>query len=163
MSVFKVKGFTLIEILVVILIISIISGIAVTTLTSNQEKELALTAGSITQIILFAEENALLRPATLGLALTPTTFQFFIHQDQGQPWLPLNEQVFSTHVLPEGTQLSLKIADKIVPLDGKPRIIFSQNGDITPFKLYLGKNGNKLLYQIVGLYNGEVKTNALSQ
>src|SRR5258708_39791946 len=75
-------GFTLIEILIVIVIISIVSGIAALTISRNQQKQYEYLANSLAHLITLAEEEAMLRPATLGLAFTPNSFQFFEYHNK---------------------------------------------------------------------------------
>src|SRR5438105_3387067 len=72
----RTLGFTLIEILIVIVIISIVTGIAALTISRNQQKQYEYLATSLSHLITLAEEEAMLRPTTLGLAFTDHTFQF---------------------------------------------------------------------------------------
>jgi general secretion pathway protein H len=78
------SGFTLIEILIVIVIISIVGGAALLTISNNKNKQLQTAAHQLAATLLVAEEEAMLRPATLGLAFTPSTFQFYQYIKQQQ-------------------------------------------------------------------------------
>lgn len=157
------NGFTLIEILVVMVIISIISSVALLSIAQNQKKEIEKTAHMLASSIALAEEEAILRPATFALSLSKGSYQFFVAKnDNDHSWQPLSERVFKKHIIPSSVQISLKIHDEIIPLDGKPHIIFSQSGDITPFIIFIGKEGESPLFQIIGNNSGEVKSDSLA-
>jgi general secretion pathway protein H len=155
------KGFTLIEILIVIVIISIASSMAVLTISHNQKKQIETLTNSLTRLIVLAEEEAMLRPATLGLAFTPGRFQFFQYQDHRTKnqsrWLALTDKLFGPHDLPKNIQITLKVQNKEASLNGKPQIIFSMSGDITPFRIFIGKQDAPPDYIITGFANGAVK------
>lgn len=152
----KHRGFTLIEILVVMVIICIVAGIAVLTLSTNQNKQFENLANQLTRIITLGEEEAMLRPATLSLVLTTTTFQFYLFQEPQKTWRALSEQPLGLHHIPSNTQITLKIQDKTIPLDGKPQLIISASGEITPFIILIGKKAAKPFYAVIGEGNGNV-------
>lgn len=157
-----VSGFTLIEILIVMLIVSIISSVAIMTIGFNPQKKIENAANSLANTITLAAEEAMLRPATLGLALSENGYTFFIYEEpkteDGNPWKPLASRAFHPHTFPKGAEVSLKVQDQTVPLNGKPQIIIAESGDFTPFTISIRKAGDKPLYQIHGNTNGEVIT-----
>ncbi len=154
------KGFTLIEILIVIVIISIVSGIAALTLSRNQQKQYESLANRLAHVITLAEEEAMLRPATLGLAFKPDGFQFFEYHPKTNhnkiPWHPLTDPIFGLHRIAQNTEITLFIQNKKVDLSGQPQIIISMSGDIAPFIILIGKKEQLPLYQVIGYANGTV-------
>ncbi len=156
------NGFTLIEILIVMLIISIISSVAVMTISFNPQKKIESAANSLANTITLAAEEAMLRPATLGLALSENSYTFFIYEEpkneDANPWKPLRGRVFHKHTFPKEAEISLKVQDQTVPLNGHPQIIIAESGDFTPFTITIKKTGDKPSYQIHGNTNGEVTT-----
>ena len=78
------KGFTLIEILIVIVIISITAGVAVMTLSMNQHKKFELVSQRMVNLILLAEEEAMLRSVILGFTVSAHSFQFYEYQHDAQ-------------------------------------------------------------------------------
>ena len=158
----KTQGFTLIEILIVMVIISIVSGIALLTITSNQHKQLQQVAKKLSHLIVLAEHQAMLQPATLGLGVSKTGYQFFEFKE-GNKWRALNDRHFGSHLVSASVQFILKIRGKQIPLDGKPGIIISESGDMTPFVLFIGKNGEKPLYQVKGEANGKVTSGVVHE
>lgn len=156
------QGFTLIEILIVMVIISIVSGIALMTITSNQHKQLEQVAKKLSNLITLAEHQALLQPATLGLGMTQTSYQFFQFSEDNS-WQSLNDKNFASHTMPAHVQLSLKIHDKTIPLNGKPTIIISESGDITPFVIFIAKTGEKPFYQVIGDASGKISSGVIHE
>ncbi len=154
------RGFTLIEILIVMLIISIIAGVATLTIRPNPRKEFEAVANRFNRVILLAEQEAMLRPATLGLGMTAQHYQFFIfirdRKKHRSFWQPITQSILAQQNFPNNTQISLSVAHKAAPTDGSPQIIINQSGDITPFNILMGKQNEIPLFQITGKANGEV-------
>lgn len=157
----RLRGFTLIEILIVIVIISIISGIAVVTISTNKTKQLETFAHQLTRLMTLAEQEAMLQPHTLGLAFSPHHFQFFIYKpssDQEHPWQAITTKNLGWHTIPDYIKITLQINDENKILNGKPSILISESGDITPFRLHIAKAGSKPAYVVIGDSTGNIRT-----
>ncbi len=159
----KHRGFTLIELLIVILIISIVAGIAVITIKTNQRKQYETMANQLVNTFTLAEQEAMLRPATLGFSLTSTSFQFYYFQSEKNKWTPLNQPTLALHHIPANTQLTLHMNGEKIPADGKVRIIISSSNDLTPFAIMIGKKHENPYYQVIGHANGEVTSEIVPQ
>jgi general secretion pathway protein H len=161
------KGFTLIEILIVMLIISIVSGVAVLTISNNQRKQMEMLADKLVNLITLAEEEAMLRPATLGLAFTPQSYQFFRFVEPGTAettaWQPLETRNFTRQMLPTNVSISIKVAGQTLELNGKPQIIITASGDVAPFIITIGKMGEKPAYAVINNNAGTLKAEALNE
>ena len=150
------KGFTLIEILIVIVIISIVASVATLTIHFNRNKQMETLANQLVDLINLAEEEAILRPAVLGLALTANSFQIYSYQEKDHAWEPLKNHVFRAREIPDHMQIVLKIHNKIIPANGIPQLIISQSGDIPAFILSIGQAKQPPLYQVIGEESGNV-------
>lgn len=154
------KGFTLIEILIVILIISIISGVAALTISRNQQKQYEYLANHLAQIIRLAEEEAMLRSVILGLAFTSSSFQFYEYHNKVSKnvshWQPMTEKVFGLQRFNKNTEVTLLVQNQKRELNGQPQIIISSSGDISPFIILLGKKEQRPSYQVVGYVSGNI-------
>ncbi len=156
MAINNQQGFTLIELLIVIVIISIVSSVAVLTVHNNQNKRLQAMAEQLANVLQLAEEEALLRPATLGFKLTKTSFQFYLYHENGKhPWQPMNDRIYGLHHIPDDVEIKFK-TDEEIP-ENTPQLIIS-GGSITPFTLLIGKKDEPARYKIVGASNGTIKT-----
>ncbi len=161
----KSFGFTLIEVLIVMVIISIVASVAVITLHTNQRKTYETLANELVNAILLAEEEAMLRPAVVGLGFTSNTFQFFTVQRDAKTnqnkWMPIQKPALKAHPLPANTQIILKIHGETVAINGQPQLIITPSNDLTPFVILIGKHDENPYYQVIGKANGEVVSEAI--
>jgi general secretion pathway protein H len=157
-------GFTLIEILIVVLIISIVTSVGVLTISRNNNKEVESFAKEFTQVIKLAEETAMLQPAELGLIVKAENYQFVILEaakdGKAKHWSPLDDNALGQHLIPSHVQISIDThsggnADE-ENAPKAPRIVISTNGDVTPFTIYIGKQGAKPRFVITGDADGNI-------
>ncbi len=162
----KMKGFTLIEILVVLFIISIVTAVALLTIGKNEQREVKRFAEELTQILTLAEEQAMLQPTVLGLALNQDSFHFASYQLETDKkknyWKPLQDNLLGKHRIPSDIEVNIKMGKESKAVSHEPQIIISTNGDLTPFTIYVGKQGEKPLYEIKGDADGNVTNTLLS-
>lgn len=157
-----IRGYTLIEILVVLFIISIVTGVGLLSIRYNENKQLESLANKMSETLQLAEEQALLQPMVLGLSIDQEKMQFF--QSEKNEWLPIQDQILKQQMIPGQFQMVLATkTSQAQEIDKKPRpqIIISTNGDITPFTIYLGKKGEKPKFAISGDADGTISTTAL--
>lgn len=150
-------GYTLIEILVVIFIISIATTVTLLTIGKNENREIETFTKELTQMVSLAEEQAMLQPRILGITLNANTIQFASYdknkETQKSTWLPLSDHVLNHYAIPDNIQVSLQ---GVASQQDTPQIIFSTNGDVTPFVLFVGKKGKKPMYAISADADGNV-------
>jgi len=162
----KQTGYTLVELLIVIFIISITASVAFISFSRNENQQLVSFARELTQLITLAEEQAILQPAVLGLTMTAQTLQFsslnLAESDKKNEWQALDDHVFAKRRIPSDIQVEVKINDKIIHADDQPQIIISMNGEVTPFTIYLSKKGDKPRFAITGEADGTVENESLS-
>jgi general secretion pathway protein H len=149
-------GYTLIEILIVIAIISIVAAVATLSIHFNHKKQMESLAHHLVSLILLSEEEAILHPAVLGLAFTSHTYQVYRYEEKNHSWQPLTNKVFRAETLPDKVQITLTIQDKIIPANGKPQLIISSSGDLPAFTIDIGDFDETPLYQVNGEENGNV-------
>jgi general secretion pathway protein H len=166
----KFRGFTLVEVLIVMLIISIVGTAAILTVSRNENSRLENFSKQLSNLISLAEEQAMLQPAVLGLVFTPNTLRFYQYQEsltqkaEDKPvWLTLSDSVFAPHKIPKDMKVTLKVQGKNIPANIndeniQPQLVISSSGDPTPFIIQIGKAGAKPIYQITGSENGSIKS-----
>lgn len=158
------QGFTLIEILVVIVIISIVTTVAMLSIGRGDRKTLEYVTNELTQSITLAQQQALLRPAILGIKIDSTHYSFWAYRSDKQPpvWQLLKkDKNLKERAIPSMVELKIEVQTKNKSTD-HPQIILSTNGDNTPFVIYVGKQGQKPRFLIRGEENGSVSTEKLS-
>lgn len=152
------QGFTLIEILVVMVIISIVTTVAMLSLGRNNTKVVEAFVNDFTQSITLAEEQAMLAPAVLGLTFDGKTWGFVARAKSS--WNPWSQEGLQTRDIPNG--LNVQFGTIQASSTTTPKIIISSNGDMTPFTLYVGKTGEKPSVKIEGNADGSLTTEHLS-
>lgn len=168
----KISGFTLVEILVVIFIISIVTSVALLTIGRNDNKKIESFTNQLNQIMSLAEERAMLQPAVLGLVIEDNSFHFASLNsatvNKNNTWKSLDDKQLGAHEIPDDIELRLQVAGKKTSdqeddeVKQGPQIIISTNGDITPFTLYIGKRGQEPRYAIKGDADGRLTRQSLS-
>lgn len=166
------QGFTLIEILVVLFIISIVTSVALLSISRNQNKQLETFTNHLTQIVSLAEEQAMLQPIVLGLSLKDQAFQFStlkndVTADKKNKWTAFQDTILGKQAIPDDIQVGVEVGNQTASSTDEadktnPQIIISTNGDITPFTIYIGKRGEKPRYMITGDADGNVSNKVLS-
>lgn len=161
----KKQGYTLIEILIVLFIISIVTSVALLSIRYNENKQIESFASKFADLFRLAEEQAMLQPNVLGLSIDYSQFQFSHLQFQAnqQQWLPLDDTILGQQFIPNNIQIALEIQGDRTNLNESklPQIIISSNGDITPFTLYVGQKGKKPSYMVSGEADGSIRTIAI--
>lgn len=143
------KGYTLIEILVVMVIISIVVVAATLTVSFNTNKQVETFTQDLTDLLLLTEEEAVLRPAVLGVSFSKDHFQFYEYQNK--QWRPLQEKILGEHEIPSGIVFSIDKKEMV------PQILFTPSSESTAFHIDIGKAGEKPRYQIKGEDNGRIR------
>lgn len=139
------RGFTLLEVLVVMVIIGVVISFAVLSLKGN-DNSLDEEARRLQALIALAGQEAVLQSRELAMEFTSEGYDFLAFD--GEQWQPISDDdVFRARHLPEdlvieyqaeGDQLTVgKKDDEAVP----PRIYFLSSGEATPFRLTLHHRG----------------------
>lgn len=158
----RFDGFTLIEILIVIFIISIVTSVALLTIGHNENKKMETFAKELTQVVSLAEEQAMLQPNILGIAFNDGSLQFlkYAKERDQEVWVPVDDDNINKINIPKGINIKVKVQNKRIPESseskGLPQIVFSTNGDITPFTIEVGKKGEKPRHLIIGEADGHL-------
>lgn len=151
------RGFSLIEILVVLTIIGISFGFALLAFGDfGADKRIAMSAERFTHTLNLARHQAILDSSTLGIKFEGKQYQIvrFIPPDK---WQTISERgVFAKHSFPKNSQVGFDSPYKKVA--ELPDIIIHPSGDQTPFKLQLGSKKQFPVTSIHGLSNGDLVT-----
>ncbi|MFT7686680.1 MAG: general secretion pathway protein H [Candidatus Azotimanducaceae bacterium] len=135
----KNRGFTLIEILVVVLIVSIMSGIAVTQLPSFvQSGDFDLESLRVKTLLDMAREEALVQASEFGFKPNDEGYAFYQFDEESQVWVEVLESPFHRRILPEDFFLDLQIAGQKLELSDEkdpPPLLLLSSGEVSPFTL----------------------------
>ena len=116
-------GFTLIEILVVVIIIATVSGIALMSIgLLGDDRELSTERQRLASLIEVAQDEAMLQGREFGLELMISTYRFVEFDPFSAQWSEiLGDELFRLRQLPEGMEFELYVEDKRVLLDEDPK------------------------------------------
>lgn len=142
-------GFTLIEILVVLFIVSVMTGIVVAnipalTVTDAFDTEM----DRLRTLLTMAHDEAITASEELGFRTVGTGYEFLRYDDVEQKWLLLEERPFRPRRLSDGQSVTLRVEDVTLNLDGEesPAVLLLSSGEVTPFELILEDElGSRLL------------------
>jgi general secretion pathway protein H len=156
------SGFTLFEILVVMLLIGIILSIAGLSigdggLAQKQKHE----AQRLRTLLQMALDQALMSQTELGLALSLQQYRFVAKR--GDDWVPLADEIFMSRQLPAGMTLSLEVEGLPLELGDSvdtPQIVLYSSAEATAFRLWLVSESGRGVQELTGDITG---TFSLSQ
>lgn len=137
-SLHHVRGFTLVEILVVLFIVSIMTGMVVINLPRfTQTGDFDTEANRLKVVLEMLREEALIQANEYGLRPERRGYQFYIYNERQQVWELLLEQPFAARKLPAGVRLSVRVEGNELQFgeEDAPPILILSSGEITPFEL----------------------------
>lgn len=159
--VLRQRGFTLIEILVVVFIIGVILGFASLSLGGRSlDDRLDQDARRLRQVMVMALDEAALTTAEIGFQPREDGYAFLVRGDAGwvpidNPRSPLRVYTFEIPAAIEFTQLPQGMpsgdADK-----NMPAMFFFSSGELTPFELILKAEGSAQRYVYRGRIDGQI-------
>ncbi|MEQ8798877.1 MAG: type II secretion system minor pseudopilin GspH [Salinisphaeraceae bacterium] len=175
------RGFTLLEILVVMFIISIIVGFAVLSIDGRGgEDRLQREAERMDALLSLAADEAILFGTQMGVDFTPEGYRFLRLQQEG--WVPLagGQTPLRPRELPEGIRLRSLEADsnkdRFDPLAPggatdesadeddedseerrRPDLLLLSSGEVSPFQFELSSENVAARYLFEGKITGEIE------
>lgn len=116
-------GFTLIEILVVVIIVATVSGIALMSIgLIGDDRELDTERQRIASLIQTAQDEATLQGREFGLEMMTTGYRFVEFDPFSSQWSEiLGDDLFRMRELPDGMEFELYVEDKRVVLKNEPQ------------------------------------------
>jgi len=138
------SGFTLIELIVVVFIISLIAILAVPRFFGNPAaKSVAQESEKLTTLIHLAREEAIFEGRNYALGFSESGYSFYV-PSEGQadtPWVPISsgqDRMLGMRDFPGGHEVDLLIEDLEVELEEElpesPQIFILSSGETTPFE-----------------------------
>jgi general secretion pathway protein H len=122
------RGFTLVEILVVVVIIAFVTSIAILAVgTTGRDTQLDEETRRIEGLVGLLHERALLEGRDFGLRIEPAAYEFVVYDPNRDRWLTFDQETeFRHRELPKGVSFQLQLDSQI---------------EGTPFRLTLMRDG----------------------
>lgn len=146
-------GFTLVEVMVVMVIVALMAGLLVVTVSDTPQRRLQREAGDLAALLNFASDEAVLRGVELGLIIDDHGYRFVYFDPEKKKWLGLPDKALKGHAFKEpyevtfaldGEQLDAKTQERIKKLsersedeDQRPMLLLLSSGEFLPFTLTL--------------------------
>ncbi len=172
----RLRGMTLLEIMVVIVIIAVIVSIAIINLGDPSARALDQEGKRLRTLIRLAADDAVLQGREIGLTVTEDNYRFLVYDDQRRIWTPLlGESIFRPRNMPDGLTMELFLDDQQLVLpepaddDGfdddddeiesqpPPQILLLSSGEMTPFELVLEIDSGDSQVVLRGWPNGSLE------
>jgi len=156
------KGFTLLELLVVITIIGILFSFAALSISTSSNQDIEAEAQRFVALMRLASDEAIMNTQEMILEVDKHQYSFKILTDQG--FVPVDaksDKMFRPRKLADNLELKISIEDQEVNLDDTrdenlPKVGIFSSGEMTPFTLtFLRDDG--LAYGVEADFNGNIK------
>ena len=158
-------GFTLIEILIVVLIIGLLAGAMVLSVDlTGRDRELEKESGRLFALFNYAREQAELQTREYGVLFRDDGYEFLAYDVRRATWRDVTEDdALEPRRLPNGLEFKLIVDARPVlltrPADAKdktPQVMIFSNGDLTTFAATLEREGGLRSVTLTEDTNGQV-------
>ncbi len=153
------KGFTLIEIMVVIVIIGVILSFATLSIgDGGLAQKLEQETQRLASLLKLANQEAIMQAKEMGVSFDTDGYHFYVLQEQ--QWQLVQDDIFRPRILPPGMQTEIHIEGVPIVLskDKKtPQLLLLSSGELTPFEVIFTVESDKTLrYRLTSTTIGEI-------
>jgi general secretion pathway protein H len=164
------KGFTLVEILVVVVIMAVVISLAVLSVSATgRDSQLDEESRRIEGLVGLLHDRALLEGRDFGLRIEPGAYEFVVYDPRRNRWLMMDqEREYRHRELPKGISFQLQLDSQTVvlkPIDRNlsgdsappnPQVAIAASGEGTPFRLILQRDATQASATVDGDALGKV-------
>jgi general secretion pathway protein H len=169
------RGFTLLEVMVVLVLIGIIFSFAVLSVSRNDQDEvMKRETGRLATLIDMANNEAVLRGQEFAIHFTEDGYAFLVLQIDG--WQELTDDpLLKPHKLPPGFSVRIEVEGDPPGLDQKdkkdtsdnkdddtltPQVYILSSGEMTPFSATLQAENSRVRYHLTASMLGKLDWDA---
>ena len=167
----RTAGFTLLELMVVMVLIGIIFGFAMLSMGGDDVAEIMeREARRLETLLVLANDEAIVRGEELGVRFTDDGYAFLVLALEG--WKPPEDDLLKAYTLPADIRLQLKIdgdrsQDAITPkqdadkpkqdAEQSPQVLILSSGEMTPFAITFNSRLSDYRYRLTATLMGEME------
>ena len=163
------RGFTLLEVMVVLVLIGIIFSFAVLSVSRNDQDELMKReTRRLATLIDLANDEAVIRGQEFAIHFTETGYDFLVLQLEG--WQDLqDDRLLKSYRLPKGVRVRIEVEGDPPGLDRKdkktgdtrtPQVYLLSSGEMTPFSVTFEAEGTPIRYHLTASLLGKLDWSA---
>ncbi len=159
-------GFTLIEILVVLVIIAVLTSIAVLSVgVLGKDRGLETEGERYTDVVAAAEEQAQLEGRDFGIRFAASRYEVLTYVARRDRWESVaDDRLYAVHELPAGVSARLEIEGRPIQFSEDkpgqvrvPQVLLYSSGDVSPYRLSFGRDGSAESWAVDGDADGTLK------
>lgn len=162
------RGFTLLELLVVVLIVGLFAGVAVLSLgVLGSDRDLEREALRLRSLMDLVHEEALMQGRDFGLLFSASSYRFLIFDYQTGGWsIPADDNFLRERQLPEPLVIGLRLDDRDVALEAdltgvadevQPQVLVLSSGEMTPFEAAFSRDLEPGEFRLAGEFSGKIQ------
>jgi len=163
------RGFTLLELLVVVTIIGILVGAVVLSLGSlGYDREIEQETNRLRSLLSLLHEESLMQSRDYGVMFTATGYRFYIYDYNKLSWVePLDDRLLELYHLRPQLNMALVLDGREVQLlrdfddqdvdKPDPQVLVLSSGELTPFTLEMSREGRDGRFALSGELDGTLK------
>jgi general secretion pathway protein H len=163
----RASGFTLLEVLVVVVIIGIITSMAmVSTHVLGGDHEMDQEAKRLVAVLMQAREDAMLEGRDVGLRIDAGGYDFMRYNGRVERWeMVTDDPLLRERAFPPGLEAGLWLESRSVRLPVRaapterepvqPQVLVMASGDLMPFEVRLERAGTKELRAVIASADGK--------
>ena len=163
-------GFTLIELMIVVVIIGVMAAMSTMSVGGNDMRRLQSEGNRLQQFITLMQDEAIFRQKNFGLYLNSNNeYSILTFNPESHLWVISEEESFQAYPLPDGVEIDILVDGEIQQLpvpklvqesweDDKdfdieerllPQILMLASGEVSPFEIEFTLNNGSLLSVII--------------
>jgi general secretion pathway protein H len=163
-------GFTLVEILVVVVIIAVLTaGMLLSVSLTGRDRELEQESTRLVDLFKYAREQAELQTREYGVMFQDDGYQFLVYDAHRAAWREVFEDdALGERKLPDGLTATLTVDARPVVLkrpkdatDKTPQVMLFSNGDLSTFSITLQRDSGVRTVTIAPNDKGEIDQGAM--
>jgi general secretion pathway protein H len=165
----RASGFTLLEVLVVIVIIGIITSMAmVSTRVLGGDHEMDQEAARLSAVLGQVREDAMMQGQDIGFRVDASGYDFLRYDSRNDRWLPVSDDpLLRERSLPAGLVTALVLESREVQLKPRnqgdaqqalsPQVVVQASGDLVPFEVVFRREGTEEVRRVTGTIEGTIQ------
>lgn len=146
------RGFSLLELLVVVAIVGILAGAVVLSMASlGADREIRSEMDRLRSMVSLLQEESLMQSRDYGVMFSRTGYRFYVYDYQQLQWIPAQaDRMLETHTLRPQLFMSLVLDGREVTLPRdfesqdvetpEPQVMLLSSGEVTPFTLEISRD-----------------------